>query len=163
MMDRSSNEEPKTQVESRYALVMAVAKRAKQLKEGAAPLVQSKSKNPITIALEEIEAGKLVVIVPSPEELAAAERKALPKAGVSADLISVSAEEPSITDLTPTIQPEVGESEVVEAGEDLLEEEEDSEEDELDSPLGFTDIHQEDPLEGDLAEGIEEEESEEEE
>jgi DNA-directed RNA polymerase subunit omega len=45
------------EVGSKYTLVALAAKRAKQLKEGASPLVQSRSANPLTIALEEIASG----------------------------------------------------------------------------------------------------------
>jgi DNA-directed RNA polymerase subunit omega len=45
------------EVGSKYTLVALAAKRAKQLKEGAHPLVQSRSANPLTIALEEIASG----------------------------------------------------------------------------------------------------------
>ena len=60
---------------SRYSLVIAVAKRAKQLKNGAAKLVECKSKNPITIALAEIESGKLQVILPTQAEIEAISRR----------------------------------------------------------------------------------------
>lgn len=44
---------------SKYALVVLAAKRAKQIKSGAPPLIATSSKNPLTIALEEIAAGKI--------------------------------------------------------------------------------------------------------
>ncbi len=43
--------------ESKYALVILAAKRARQIKDGAARFVQSKSPNPLTVALEEIAEG----------------------------------------------------------------------------------------------------------
>ena len=46
-------------VDSRYALVIVAAKRARQLKEGALPMVEVDSGNPVTVALEEIAAGKI--------------------------------------------------------------------------------------------------------
>lgn len=46
-------------VENKYALVIVAAKRARQLKEGALPMVDIDSGNPVTIALEEIAAGKI--------------------------------------------------------------------------------------------------------
>ncbi|MDR7427293.1 MAG: DNA-directed RNA polymerase subunit omega [Armatimonadota bacterium] len=46
-------------VESKYALVIVAAKRARQLKEGALPLVDVDSSNPVSVALEEIAAGKI--------------------------------------------------------------------------------------------------------
>lgn len=46
-------------VENKYALVIVAAKRARQLKEGALPMVEVDSGNPVTVALEEISAGKI--------------------------------------------------------------------------------------------------------
>ncbi len=54
-------EELLEQVESKYALVMVAAKRARQLKEGVLPLVDIDSTNPVTVALEEIATGKVGV------------------------------------------------------------------------------------------------------
>jgi DNA-directed RNA polymerase subunit omega len=62
---KPSLEELVEQVESKYALVLAAAKRAKQLKEGALPLVDIDSTNPVSIALEEIATGKVRVEEPS--------------------------------------------------------------------------------------------------
>jgi DNA-directed RNA polymerase omega subunit len=42
---------------SRYDIVLLAAQRAKQLQEGSAPLIRTKSTHPLTIALEEIQAG----------------------------------------------------------------------------------------------------------
>lgn len=50
-------EELVDRIGNRYALVVAVAKRARQLKEGAKPFIETESKNPTTIALHEIAAG----------------------------------------------------------------------------------------------------------
>jgi DNA-directed RNA polymerase subunit omega len=47
------------QVNSKYALVILAAKRAKQLKEGSRPRLPTDSTNPLTIALEEIAEGKV--------------------------------------------------------------------------------------------------------
>lgn len=44
---------------NKYLLTMMVAKRAKQLQQGAKPLVESKQRKPLAIALEEIKAGKV--------------------------------------------------------------------------------------------------------
>lgn len=46
-------------VDSRYALVVAAAKRARQLLDGAHPLVHAESDKPVTVALWEIGEGKL--------------------------------------------------------------------------------------------------------
>lgn len=55
---------------SRYAVVVAAAQRAKQIKDGSPPLVQVNSRNPITIALAEMAAGKVLIMPPEepPEE-----------------------------------------------------------------------------------------------
>ena len=45
--------------ENRYLLTMIIAKRAKQLLAGAKPLIKSKHKNPVAIALEEVKEGKV--------------------------------------------------------------------------------------------------------
>ena len=47
------------QIDSKYALVILAAKRAKQLKEGSRPRLPTDSTNPLTIALEEIAEGKV--------------------------------------------------------------------------------------------------------
>ncbi len=45
--------------DSRYTLVMLTAKRARQLVEGADPLIDTTSKKAVTIAIEEIIDGKV--------------------------------------------------------------------------------------------------------
>jgi DNA-directed RNA polymerase omega subunit len=45
--------------ENKYLLTMMIAKRAKQLQSGSKPLLKSKHKQPILIALEEIKAGNV--------------------------------------------------------------------------------------------------------
>ncbi len=47
------------EIESKYALVVLAAKRARQIKEGAPHLIQTESANALTIALEEIADGKI--------------------------------------------------------------------------------------------------------
>jgi DNA-directed RNA polymerase subunit omega len=47
------------QVDSKYALVILAAKRAKLLKEGGRPLIPTDSTNSLTVALEEIAAGSI--------------------------------------------------------------------------------------------------------
>src|SRR5579872_341953 len=49
----------------KFVLSNLAAKRAKQLREGAPPLVQVDSNHPLTIALAEIAAGKIRPILPS--------------------------------------------------------------------------------------------------
>lgn len=47
-------------LESKYALVILAAKRARQIKDNARKLVDTRSANPLTVALEEIAAGAIV-------------------------------------------------------------------------------------------------------
>jgi len=44
---------------NKYLLTMMIAKRAKQLLAGAKPLIKTKFKNLVAIALQEIKAGKV--------------------------------------------------------------------------------------------------------
>lgn len=79
-MEIFSIEELSDNVGGRFPLVVAAAKRARQLKEGAVPLVKISSNNPLTIALAEIAAGKVVVKQPGepgdePEVQPGAKRK----------------------------------------------------------------------------------------
>lgn len=79
-MEIFSIEELSDNVGGRYPLVVAAAKRARQLKEGAVPLVKISSNNPLTVALAEIAAGKVVVKQPGepgdePEVQPGAKRK----------------------------------------------------------------------------------------
>ncbi|MBS1706073.1 MAG: DNA-directed RNA polymerase subunit omega [Armatimonadetes bacterium] len=55
--------------EGRYVLSNLAAKRARQLREGAPPLVRTDSNHPLTIALAEIAAGKIRPNLPA-EDLA---------------------------------------------------------------------------------------------
>lgn len=45
--------------DSRYTLVMLAAKRARQLVEGANPLIETNSTKPVSIAIEEVIEGKI--------------------------------------------------------------------------------------------------------
>ncbi len=44
-------------VDSKYTLVITAAKRARQIRDGSTPLVETSASKEVTIALEEIEAG----------------------------------------------------------------------------------------------------------
>jgi DNA-directed RNA polymerase subunit omega len=59
MMIRPPLEALLDKIENKYALVVAVAKRARVLKEGQLPMVDVASSNPVTVSLEEIAAGKI--------------------------------------------------------------------------------------------------------
>ncbi len=45
--------------DSIYTLVMLASKRARQIIEGSKPLIETDSKKPVSIAIEEILAGKI--------------------------------------------------------------------------------------------------------
>lgn len=56
-----------SKMDSKYALVVAAAKRARQLTDGAQPLIntgQNVGNKPVSIALEEIGEGKIRVEAP---------------------------------------------------------------------------------------------------
>lgn len=57
-------------LDSKYALVIVAAKRARQVKDGARRFVDSKSTNPLTVALEEIAKSEITLLqTGEPEEL----------------------------------------------------------------------------------------------
>jgi len=49
-------------MDSRYTLVVATAKRARQLAEGAPKLVECNSDKPVTIAIHEIDEDKITYV-----------------------------------------------------------------------------------------------------
>ena len=64
-------------VNSRYSIVMATAKRARQIIGGAEPLVYAAGKKPLSVAVEELHKGKIKVLgedeMADKEEIAQAE------------------------------------------------------------------------------------------
>lgn len=119
---------------SKYALVALAAKRAKQIKAGAPIAVDTHSRNPLTIALEEIAAGKIIcevddhdIIIPSAVPPEVAELLAIP---LEADLETEEIASEAVSSVTEELDEE-----------EYLEEEEDDEEDE--HPLGADDVWKE--------------------
>ena len=49
-------------VSSRYSIVMATSKRARQIISGEEPLVDGKGKKPLSIAIEELNQGKIKIL-----------------------------------------------------------------------------------------------------
>ena len=47
-------------VNSRYSIVMAASKRARQLIDGALPMIDRKDRKPLSCAVEEIDRGLLI-------------------------------------------------------------------------------------------------------
>lgn len=56
-----------TKLVNKYSLVKGVARRARQLQSGAAPLIVSKSMKACRVAQDEILAGQVKFIVPKTE------------------------------------------------------------------------------------------------
>ncbi|NLZ49807.1 MAG: DNA-directed RNA polymerase subunit omega [Clostridiales bacterium] len=49
-----------TKVDNRYTLVTVTAKRARQLIDGSEPMVRVPSNKPLTVAINEVNAGKIL-------------------------------------------------------------------------------------------------------
>jgi DNA-directed RNA polymerase omega subunit len=100
---------------SRYDLVILAAQRAKQIQEGASPLIRTKSNHPLTIALEEIEAGAY----PPPA------KEATP-INLDEDFIGAALADQDLTDLHSRFDTgvtQIPEAEVTESDEDEADEE----------------------------------------
>ena len=46
-------------VDDRYSLVIVTSKRARQIRDGSDPMVATKSKKPLTIAINEVNEGEV--------------------------------------------------------------------------------------------------------
>ena len=121
---------------SKYSLVVLAAKRAKQLKSGAAPLVDTDSRNPLTVALEEIAAGAIECRVPDNDILPTATEAPEVTALLAiteepAEEVEVSAEAAAETELKGAAVALLGEgedTEELEGEEEVVEEDEETEE-----------------------------------
>lgn len=80
-MARITVEDCLQQINNRFALIHAAAKRVRQLRKGAQPTISSKNKD-IVIALREIAAQKVIVPHKSEEELALGTAELLPEAAM---------------------------------------------------------------------------------
>jgi len=70
---------------NKYSLVIVAAKRARQLKEGHAPLAQDASPNPLSIAMREISEEAVSSVAPPEEEIAPAPRDVITSLVTGAD------------------------------------------------------------------------------
>ena len=61
MIVKPSVSELLTKANNRYELVIATARRARQIAGGATPLVDTKEESPVTIAAIEIAEGKVCI------------------------------------------------------------------------------------------------------
>jgi DNA-directed RNA polymerase subunit omega len=73
--------------ESKYALVIIAAKRARQVKDNARRLTDSRSANPLTVALEEIAAGAIIKRVVEDASVAAQQAALKPNVPSLEDII----------------------------------------------------------------------------
>jgi len=55
-------------VNSRYSIVMATAKRARQIISGDEPLVEGEGKKPLSIAVEELNDAQIKILTDEEEE-----------------------------------------------------------------------------------------------
>lgn len=114
---------------SKYSLVVLAAKRAKQIKSGAPPLIPTTSKNPLTIALEEIAAGVVLcqvadhdVLPKTSQETEVAQLLAIPTLSAEDD-----EEEEAADDAEEELKPEADDKEEVDAA--LLDDDDEKEDD----------------------------------
>ena len=57
-------------INSRYSIVMATAKRARQIVDGDEPMIDDvEGKKPLSIAVEELEQGQLTILPEDPDEI----------------------------------------------------------------------------------------------
>lgn len=63
-MLKPSLDELMRRVDSKYALVVAAAKRGRELMDGSVPLVETAHRKPVTIALDEIAHDRLEIVLP---------------------------------------------------------------------------------------------------
>ena len=66
--DVEQGEEPV--VSSRYSIVMATSKRARQIISGDAPLVDGRGQKPLSVAVEELNDGKIKILNDEEEQQA---------------------------------------------------------------------------------------------
>lgn len=66
----NSDVEPGEQpvVQSRYSIVLATAKRARQIIAGDEPLINAEGKKPLSVAVEELYEGKVKIVGDDEEE-----------------------------------------------------------------------------------------------
>ena len=64
----------------KYALTRAVAERARQLQNGEMPLVEVKTPNPLTVAIDEIVQGKVTFTMSQVDDINEDGEKTKPKA-----------------------------------------------------------------------------------
>lgn len=106
-------------VQSRYSIVLATAKRARQIVAGEDSLVKGKGKKPLSVAVEELYRGKIKIL--SEEEAAALEAEEAQRKAMKEEEKTVDAGEATNADETAEAADET-EDAVKEAEEDSSEE-----------------------------------------
>lgn len=106
-------------VQSRYSIVLATAKRARQIVAGEDSLVKGKGKKPLSVAVEELYRGKIKIL--SEEEAAALEAEEAQRKAMKEEEKTVDAGEETNADETAEAADET-EDAVKEAEEDSSEE-----------------------------------------
>ncbi len=71
---------------TRYGIVVVTAKRVMRIREGSQPLVETEARNPLTIALLELAAGKVHPEIGPPPAEAPEEAEETEQAEVAAEL-----------------------------------------------------------------------------
>lgn len=67
-INKNSSEDDTIMLNSRYSLVLATSKRARQLIAGARPLVDGAAgKKPLSVAIDELYKGKVKILADEPE------------------------------------------------------------------------------------------------
>ncbi len=115
-------------IDSKYRFIILAAKRAKQLLKGAKPKIQGKSKNPIRIAQTEVRNGLIEYeIIPTRmDEIPEREERVFVGGGIPDEVgDSETLPGPAVADEDLGVVGAGEETEVEEAGEDDLEEEDD--------------------------------------
>lgn len=105
-------------VQSRYSIVLATAKRARQIVAGENSLVKGKGKKPLSVAVEELYRGKIKIL--SEEEAAALEAEEAQRKAMKEEEKTVDAGEATNADETAEAADET-EDAVKEAEEDSSE------------------------------------------
>ena len=77
----------------KYVLTRAVAERARQLQEGAPPLMPVRIANPLSVAIDEIVEGKISFQMTDPPEESAVEAQEVETVVSTDDILRVDAED----------------------------------------------------------------------
>ena len=67
-VNSESKDDEQPIVQSRYSIVMAASKRARQLVDGAEPLIESPKSKPLSTAVEEIYNQKVTIVNPEKKD-----------------------------------------------------------------------------------------------